>query len=84
MRLLLVEDDDLVADAILRGLSAANYAVHRVGSAEGAQAAIAGEEFALAIIDVGLPGADGLTLVRRLRSAGKTATDSRTDRAVHA
>jgi DNA-binding response OmpR family regulator len=72
VRLLLVEDDDLVADAILRGLSAASYEVHRVSSAEGAQAAIAGEEFALAIIDVGLPGADGLTLVRRLRSAGKT------------
>ena len=30
------------------------------------------EEFAMAVIDVGLPGADGLTLVRRLRSAGKT------------
>ena len=72
MRLLLVEDDDLVADAILRGLTAANYAVHRVRSAEAAQAAIASEEFALAVIDVGLPGADGLTLVRRLRSAGKS------------
>jgi two-component system OmpR family response regulator len=71
VRLLLVEDDDLVADAILRALTAASYAVHRVSSAEAAQAAIAGEEFALAVIDVGLPGADGLTLVRRLRSAGK-------------
>ena len=30
------------------------------------------EEFAMAVIDVGLPGADGLTLVRRLRSAGNT------------
>src|SRR6202166_2198199 len=40
-------------------------------SAEAAQAAIADEEFAMAVIDVGLPGADGLTLVRRLRSAGK-------------
>ena len=72
MRLLLVEDDDLVADAILRALTAASYAVHRVRSAEAAQAAIACEEFALAVIDVGLPGADGLTLVRRLRSAGKS------------
>jgi two-component system, OmpR family, response regulator len=72
VRLLLVEDDDLVADAILRGLTAANYSVHRVASAEAAQAAVASEEFALAVIDVGLPGADGLTLVRRLRSAGKT------------
>ncbi len=72
MRLLVVEDDDIVADAITRGLSAAKYSVHRVGSAEAAQRALANEEFALAVIDVGLPGADGLTLVRRLRSSGKT------------
>jgi two-component system OmpR family response regulator len=72
VRLLVVEDDDIVADAITRGLSAANFSVHRVTSAETAQSAIAGEEFALAVIDVGLPGTDGLTLVRRLRSAGKT------------
>jgi DNA-binding response OmpR family regulator len=69
---LVVEDDDIVADAIARGLSAAHYSVHRVASAEEARAAIAGEEFALAVIDVGLPGTDGLTLVRRLRSAGIT------------
>ena len=72
MRLLIVEDDDIVADAISRGLTAAHYSVHRVASAEAAQAALAGEEFAMAVIDVGLPGADGLTLVRRLRSAGKS------------
>jgi two-component system OmpR family response regulator len=72
VRLLVVEDDDIVADAITRGLAAANYAVHRVTSAESAQAALADEEFALAVIDVGLPGSDGLTLVRRLRSSGKT------------
>jgi two-component system, OmpR family, response regulator len=72
VRLLVVEDDDIVADAITRGLTAANYAVHRVTSAESAQAALADEEFALAVIDVGLPGSDGLTLVRRLRSSGKT------------
>jgi DNA-binding response OmpR family regulator len=71
VRLLLVEDDDIVADAIARGLSAAGYPVHRVASAEAALAALADEEFALAIIDVGLPGADGLSLVRRLRGAGK-------------
>ncbi|HEY0802127.1 MAG TPA: response regulator transcription factor [Steroidobacteraceae bacterium] len=72
MRLLVVEDDDIVADAIMRGLAAANYTVHRVTSAESAQAALANEEFALAVIDVGLPGTDGLSLVRRLRSTGKT------------
>ncbi len=72
MRLLIVEDDDIVADAITRGLGAANYAVLRVTSAEAALAAIADEEFAMAVVDVGLPGADGLSLVRRLRAAGKT------------
>jgi DNA-binding response OmpR family regulator len=70
VRLLVVEDDDIVADAIVRGLAAANYTVHRAKSAESAQAALIDEEFALAIIDVGLPGADGLSLVRRLRSGG--------------
>jgi DNA-binding response OmpR family regulator len=71
VRLLIVEDDDIVADAITRGLTAAHYSVLRVVSAEAAQAALLDEEFALAVIDVGLPGADGLTLVRRLRAAGK-------------
>jgi DNA-binding response OmpR family regulator len=71
MRILIVEDDDIVADAIARGLSA-DYSVLRVGSAEAARAALESEEFALAVVDVGLPGADGLTLVRRLRGAGVT------------
>jgi DNA-binding response OmpR family regulator len=72
VRLLIVEDDDIVADAITRGLTGAHYSVCRVASAEAAQAALADEEFALAVIDVGLPGTDGLSLVRRLRGAGKT------------
>src|ERR1700677_3933696 len=69
MRILIVEDDDIVADAIARGLSA-HYSVLRVASAEEARTALETEEFALAVVDVGLPGADGLTLVRRLRGAG--------------
>ena len=69
MRILIVEDDDIVADAIARGLSA-DYSVLRVASAEAARAALETEQFALAVVDVGLPGADGLTLVRRLRGAG--------------
>ncbi len=69
MRILIVEDDDIVADAIARGLSS-DYAVLRVASAEAARTALETEEFALAVVDVGLPGADGLTLVRRLRGEG--------------
>jgi len=70
MRILIVEDDELVADAIARGLSAAGFAVDRSASAEAASSALASEHFDLAVVDVGLPGADGLTLVRRLRAAG--------------
>jgi len=72
VRLLIVEDDDLVADAVARGLSAANFEVHRTASAEAALAALAAQDFDMAVIDIGLPGSDGLSLVRRLRSAGKS------------
>ncbi len=72
MRLLIVEDDDIVADAIARGLIAAGFTIRAAKSAESALAALSEEEFDLAVIDIGLPGADGLTLVRRLRSAGRT------------
>lgn len=72
MRVLVVEDDDIVADAISRGLTAAGFSVLRVDSAEAAHGALAAEEFDLALLDVGLPGTDGLSLVRRLRGEGKT------------
>jgi DNA-binding response OmpR family regulator len=70
MRILIVEDEEFVAGAIARGLSLAGFAVDRAGSAEAAWAALSAERFDLAVVDVGLPSADGLTLVRRLRSAG--------------
>src|SRR5580693_4115895 len=72
MRILVVEDNELVADAIVRGLAMAGFAVDRAANAESAAAALAAEHFDLALLDIGLPGADGLTLLRRLRSDGKT------------
>jgi two-component system, OmpR family, response regulator len=87
MRILIVEDNDIVADAIVRSLTKARFVVDRVAHAESAQAALAAERFDLAVIDIGLPGVDGLTLVRRLRSAGNrlpalilTARDSVNDK----
>jgi DNA-binding response OmpR family regulator len=70
MRLLLVEDDVLVASGIKLGLTNAGYTVDWVGSAERAQTALDGESFDLAIVDIGLPGLDGLELTRRLRTSG--------------
>jgi DNA-binding response OmpR family regulator len=70
MRILLVEDDELVADAIVRGLSLSGFTVDRAPSAEQAAAALASEHFDLAVVDIGLPGADGLSLVQNLRGKG--------------
>jgi DNA-binding response OmpR family regulator len=71
MRLLLVEDDALVADAIVRGLSLAGFTVDHADSAELARVALDTEHFDLAIVDIGLPAADGLSLLQTLRRAGK-------------
>jgi DNA-binding response OmpR family regulator len=58
MRILVVEDNDLVADAITLGLSTAGFAVDRSASAEAAGTALATEHFDLLVVDVGLPGED--------------------------
>jgi DNA-binding response OmpR family regulator len=69
MRLLLVEDDVMVASGIKLGLTDAGYAVDWVGSGERAQEVLAKELFDAAIIDIGLPKMDGLELTRKLRHA---------------
>lgn len=70
MRVLVVEDDALVADAVTGGLRDAGFAVDRVESAEHAAAAVRAEHFDLVILDLGLPGEGGLQWLRRLRAAG--------------
>ena len=70
MRLLLVEDDVMLASGIKLGLSDAGYAVDWVGSAERAEEVLQSESFDAAIIDIGLPKIDGLELTRRLRTRG--------------
>lgn len=71
MRILLVEDDALVADAVVRGLSREGFAVDHAASAELARSALNAEHFDLAIVDIGLPVADGLSLIQSLRSGGR-------------
>lgn len=70
MRLLLVEDDVMLASGIKLGLTDAGYAVDWVGSAERAEEVLHAESFDAAIIDIGLPKIDGLELTRRLRGRG--------------
>ena len=72
MRLLLVEDDVMVASGIKLGLTDAGYAVDWVGSAERALEVNQSESFDIAVIDIGLAHMDGLTLIQTLRQAGRT------------
>jgi two-component system, OmpR family, response regulator len=87
MRLLLVEDDVMVASGIKLGLSDAGYAVDWVGSAERALEVTLTETFDIAVVDIGLPRMDGLALTEALRKAGHsmpvlilTARDALQDR----
>src|SRR5690606_1045115 len=72
MRLLLVEDDVMVASGIKLGLAGAGYSVDWVGSAERAEQALDKDSFDAAILDIGLPGMDGLSLTQRVRERGLT------------
>jgi DNA-binding response OmpR family regulator len=72
MRILVIEDDELVASGLKQGLTQAGYTVDLVGSAEAAVEALHDGAFDLALVDIGLPQADGLTLVRHLRAQGNT------------
>ena len=87
MRLLLVEDDRMLADGNKQGLATAGYVVVAVGSAEEALDALTSDEFDAAIIDIGLPNMDGMELTQRLRQRGQdmpvlmlTARDALQDR----
>ena len=75
MRLLLVEDDIMVASGIKLGLTDAGYAVDWVGSGERAEEVLQRETFDVAVVDIGLPGMDGLELTRRLRRPEMASRD---------
>lgn len=70
MRVLIVEDDADVADLLARALREAAWAPDVVTSGRAALEALAVNEYDAAILDVGLPDLDGLTVCRRYRAAG--------------
>jgi len=69
MRILVVEDDAKIASFVVRGLKEAGYAVDHAPEGDTGLALAQSTEYDAAIVDVMLPGLDGLSLVRRLRSA---------------
>ncbi|MEO5793548.1 MAG: response regulator transcription factor [Rhodoferax sp.] len=73
MRILIAEDDQVLADGLLRGLRASGAAVDHVASGTEADAALlTNKEFDLLILDLGLPKMHGLEVLKRLRARGSS------------
>ena len=72
MRILLVEDDKVLADALTRALVQSAHAVDAVATGEEADRALALGAYDLAILDIGLPGLSGLEVLQRLRARKST------------
>jgi two-component system OmpR family response regulator/two-component system response regulator QseB len=68
MRVLVIEDDALLGDAIQAGLKQAGYAVDWMKDGVSADHALSTEAYAAAVLDLGLPRMSGLEVLRRLRS----------------
>ncbi len=70
MRVLIVEDDPLLGDALVAGLRQRGFEPDWVRDGREAQAAMGVEPFAAIVLDLGLPGIGGLDLLRRERARG--------------
>lgn len=87
MRLLLVEDDAMIGEALLDVLRGEHYAVDWVRDGAMADTALQHEHYDLLLLDLGLPRRDGLEVLRALRACGArlpvliaTARDAVSDR----
>src|SRR5687768_4007681 len=78
MRILVVEDDDDLAEVVRLGLRQASYAVDRAGSVAEAERHLCATRFDVAVLDLGLPDGDGLDLLRRLSRDGDLLRPRRT------
>ena len=67
MRVLLVEDDALLGDALQAGLKQSGYAVDWMKDGVTAEQALTTEPYAAVVLDLGLPRLSGLEVLRRLR-----------------
>lgn len=70
MRILIAEDDPVLADGLSRSLRANGYAVDAVECGDAADTALSAQTFDLVILDLGLPRLSGLEVLRRLRARG--------------
>lgn len=72
MRILLVEDDRRIREDVAAALEAAGYLVDAVADGEDAWFRGDTESYGACVLDLGLPGMDGLAVLKRWREAGRT------------
>ncbi len=72
MNLLLAEDDTLLADALQQQLLNAGFKVEWAENGAVAEYLLKKQDFDVAVLDLGLPLVDGLTVLKRVRDAGRT------------
>jgi DNA-binding response OmpR family regulator len=70
MRILLIEDDAILGNGLQAGLQSDGYAVDWVQCAEDGEHALHIEQYAALVLDLSLPGKDGLMLLKELRASG--------------
>ncbi|HLI10753.1 MAG TPA: response regulator transcription factor [Alphaproteobacteria bacterium] len=70
MRLLLAEDNHQLADFLKASLGEAGFAVDIAETAAGARSALSGSHYDVLVVDLGLPDADGITIIESLRARG--------------
>ena len=81
MRILLVEDDPMIAQAIKGALADEMYTVEQVANGRDALMMLSVNEYGFLLLDLGLPGVDGMTVLRTLRAnAEGQARDGLDDR----
>ncbi|MGP8434229.1 response regulator [Paraburkholderia fungorum] len=87
MRLLLVEDDAMIAESVLDALRGLGHAVDWAEDGRAGELALGNDVYDLVLLDLGLPKLDGLTVLRGYRASGgsgaviiMTAQDAVTDR----
>jgi len=69
MRVLLVEDDLMISDAVRQGLRRHGFAVDWAGSGTSAESALASGSYDLLLLDLGLPRKSGMDVLRDLRAS---------------
>ncbi|MDX1800621.1 MAG: response regulator [Marinobacter sp.] len=70
MRVLVVEDDSMIGEAVTEALRETAYAVDWVRDGKQAIGAVTTDHYDMVLLDLGLPGKDGLDVLRAIRSAG--------------